>query len=100
MKTRDINRKSVSRRTRNEMGTKKENKKGRMRRKKEEEEEAVHLSIYEQPCGRGAGRQQLSADVKCQKRHNEMKPLLRGLDIPHCAALSSGCRGLTARINP
>jgi len=58
------------------------------------------LSIYGQSCGRGVGRQQLSADVKCQKRHNEIKPLLRGLDIPHCAARSAAfwLRGITARI--
>jgi hypothetical protein len=56
-------------------------------RRKEEKEEAVHLPIYRQPYGRGAGRQQLFADVKCQERDNEVKPLSGDLDIPRCAAL-------------
>jgi len=72
-----------------------------MRRKKEEEvEEAVHLSIYRQPCGCGAGRQQLSADVKCQERNNEVKLLSGGLDIPQCTArCPSGCEKLQRELN-
>ena len=63
-----------------------------MRRKEEEEEdEAVHLSIYRQPRGLGAGRQQLFADVKCQERDNEEKPLSGALTfrtVPRAALLA------------
>jgi len=63
-----------------------------MRTKKEE---AVHLSIYRQPCSRDEGRQELFADVKCQERDNEVKPLSRDLGIPHCAArCPTGCEQL------
>jgi hypothetical protein len=47
------------------------------------------LSIYRQPRGLGAGRQQLFADVKCQERDNEVKPLLGALTfraVPLCRA--------------
>jgi len=68
-----------------------------MRRK---EEEAVHLSIYRQPCRRGEGRQQLFADVKCQESDNEVKPLPRDLGIPHRAArCPSGCEKLLRELN-
>jgi hypothetical protein len=96
MKTRDINRKPLRGKTGKRNG---DIIKGRMRRKEEEE---VHLSIYRQPSGRGERRQQLSADVKCQKGNNEMKPLLRGpwhfRNVPR-AALPSGCEELQRELN-
>jgi hypothetical protein len=56
-----------------------------MRRKEEE----VHLSIKRQPWGRGAGRRQLLASVKCQETDNEVKPLRKAVTLRSAAVWRS-----------